>query len=951
MKVYIPPQGIRDMNFKLLKRNRDIPVIGSRTALLTKPRFCLQFEEERPYISVTDSKGRPFIPDYRAFTGSLRSILRTIDSISRRQELFLDWESEDGQGHVYIDEHDYLLDMIRKGATLYNADNKPLHFAQNEPGHFEIVIPAVTKNGGRKKQTVGCSVRMVVDGKEIPATEKRFLMLSERFVLAGDTIYETEPVGEHFHALPMFSTRISPADLPNYLALASSSFQGVRLRYDDYGQREGREVNAGQCIIFEDVDTFNALRLSISSIIPGFSPEFFRDYEISRIVEVNDLERKLVIRDVIEEGTAPAVKYIKSLLSRHRKRLGKDEDTDFFHDGNVFIIESKLAGAFLFGELERLLERFTLIGTEKLKSYKIRPASPPKLSLNLKHNIDFLEGEGTIEIEGEEFSLVEMLRRYRKHGYITLGDGTNVIMERNYIRRLQRIFDQDGDKVRVSFFDLPVVEELIDEKTAEASFPEAREVFQGFNTIASSKPRLPDLNGTLRPYQKYGYKWLRYLHKHRLGGCLADDMGLGKTLQAIALLAAVSAESNYPSLIVMPRTLLFNWEKEIKKFAPSLTVYSWSGTNRVMEKARKHDIILTTYGLLRTGIETFRKEKFQYVILDESQAIKNIKSQISKAVMLLDCEHRLALSGTPVENNLGELYSLFRFLNPGMFRNEQEFARRYGDPIQHDNDENAIRELQKKIYPFILRRLKQDVLSDLPEKVEQVLYVEMDPEQKKLYEQRRLFYRQAIKHQIKEMGIEKTQFFIIQAMQELRQIASCPEARTDGDIISPKRELLTEQIQDAVNNRHKILVFANFLSAVDSITSDLEEAGIPWLSMTGATRNRQELVERFQNDPSIKVFVMTLKTGGVGLNLTAADTIFIFDPWWNVSAENQAIDRTHRIGQTRSVLCYRLICRNSIEEKMVELQERKKKLFDSIISSDAGAIKRLSEEDIDYVLT
>ena len=938
------------LDFSLLKRKKAPLVLVRGSVATDTPVFRLAFDERGAFLQVTDKKGRESRPDYKAFSGHLRSVLRAIDSISKRKAFQLDWEGQGASDRLYLHEHDYLLDMVRHGLDLRDEEGRKLKFDNRGPGVLELYIQPPDRSSGKKGMRLKCQVRLVHGGVEIAADPGKLRMISERFVLSDHTVFEVQPLGANFEALPLFHTTITADDLPNILALASSSFDGLRICYQDYEVEKGEAIRAGWCIIFEDVDEFRALRLSVATIIPGFTPQFLRDYEIGRIVEVNDLERKLVIRDVTEEGIVPAVRYIRNLLARYRKKLGKTKDSDFYQDGEMFIIESGLAGPFLYGELEKLLERFTLLGTEKLVSYKIRPASRPSLRLRLRHGIDFLEGEGSIEIDGQEFSLAEMLRYYRKHGYVKLGDGTSVILERGYVQRLQRIFDLDGNKVRVSFFDLPVVDELIDEKTASATFPKAREIFQGFNTISSTRPRLPRLRGTLRPYQKYGYKWLRYLHRHGLGGCLADDMGLGKTLQAIALLASVKGKPGLPSLVVMPRTLLFNWEREIEKFAPQLSVYSWSGSNRDMEKARNQDIILTTYGLLRTGIETFRKEKFYYVILDESQAIKNLKSQTAKAVMLLDCQHRLALSGTPVENNLGELYSLFRFLNPGMFRTEKEFARRYGEPIQHHNDREAIRELRKKIYPFILRRLKQDVLSDLPEKVEQVLYVEMEPQQKKLYEERRLFYKEAIGRQIASHGIEKTRFFILQALMELRQIASCPEAHSDGKIISPKRGLLMEQIQDAVQNKHKVLVFANFLSVVESVTSDLEETGIPFLSMTGATRNRQELVERFQSDPSIKVFVMTLKTGGVGINLTKADTIFIFDPWWNVAAENQAIDRTHRIGQTRSVLCYRLICHNSIEEKMVELQEQKRRLFDSIIASDSGASKRLSEEDVEFIL-
>ena len=327
-----------------------------------------------------------------------------------------------------------------------------------------------------------------------------------------------------------------------------------------------------------------------------------------------------------------------------------------------------------------------------------------------------------------------------------------------------------------------------------------------------------------------------------------------------------------------------------------------------------------------------------------------MQSQTSRAALLLKSQHKLALSGTPIENNLGELYSLFRFLNPAMFGSAQNFNDNYLIPIQKNRDTDAILELRKKIYPFILRRLKSEVLTELPDKIEQTLYVEMSEPQAKLYEQRRLFYQEAIKQQITTSSIEKSQFFIFQAFNELRQIASLPETKSDGKISSPKLELLTEQMTDAIANGHKVLVFVNYLAAIELIEGVLENAGIDFVSMTGSTRDRQKLVDRFQNDTNCKAFVMTLKTGGTGLNLTAADMVFIFDPWWNVAAESQAIDRTHRIGQTRKVTSYKLIAQNTIEEKILLLQEKKKQLFDDIISADAASVKSLSEDDINYLL-
>lgn len=450
----------------------------------------------------------------------------------------------------------------------------------------------------------------------------------------------------------------------------------------------------------------------------------------------------------------------------------------------------------------------------------------------------------------------------------------------------------------------------------------------------------------MRPYQREGLQWLDYLHTHKLGGCLADDMGLGKTIQAIALLTRIYPKVKAPSLLVMPRSLVFNWSREFERFAPSLKIATHYGTGRDWKKSLKAQIILTTYGTLRADIETIVSTKFHAVILDESQAIKNSQAQTTQAALALKAQFRLALSGTPIENNLGELFALFRFLNPAMFRNQSEFDRDYGTPIQKKDDQAAADELRRKIFPFILRRLKGDVLKDLPPKVEQTLYVDMGTEQKAHYENRRNFYQQVIRKEIDTHGLAKSQFAILEALLELRQIASVPESKTDGRIQSAKSERLLEALEEATSNGHKCLVFTNFLAGLEQISTALQTRGISHLSMTGATSNRQELVERFQNDTSIKAFIMTLKTGGVGLNLTAADTVFIFDPWWNTSAESQAVDRAHRMGQKNTVFTYRLIAKDSIEEKIQQLQQQKKQLVDQIVTTDGESFKQLSESDI-----
>ena len=577
----------------------------------------------------------------------------------------------------------------------------------------------------------------------------------------------------------------------------------------------------------------------------------------------------------------------------------------------------------------------------------------PKLNVKLSSGIDFLEGDAEVTLGEETFSLQQLFSQYSSKKYIQLSDGNRAILEDGYMRRLERIFKQkkgkDG-KIKVSFFDLPEIEDLINGPLEGDAFKHHREVYEGFNKLHQQTLATKKLKAELRPYQKEGIKWIKYLYDNKLGGCLADDMGLGKTVQAIGMLTLIYPKEKKPTLIVMPRSLLFNWQNEIKRFAPQLSVYTYYAQERDIKSAMKHQVILTTYAIVRNDVETFSKQMFHYVILDESQNIKNTTTQTTQAAFLLKADHRLALSGTPVENNLSELYSLFRFLNPTMFGSLEDFNSRYAAPIQKDNDKDTLLALRRKIFPFMLRRLKKDVLKDLPDRIEQTLFVEMTKEQHDFYEKRRIYYLQQVRQTIAAEGINKSQFVMFQALNELRRIASIPESLSDGHIKSPKLELLCETLLEAVANGHKTVVFFNFIAGIEQMSERLDAEGIDYACMTGSTRDRKSIVERFQNDPHCMVMLMTLKTGGVGLNLTAADTVFIFEPWWNKAAEEQAINRLHRIGQTAKVLSYSLITQQSIEEKIQLLQQQKAELFEGLIGTDSSSSKQLTEEDINFIL-
>ncbi len=899
--------------------------------------FCLLFDEQGAYIEIRNEKGQPVVADYQHYNGVVRSILKSMHAIAQRGDFLIDWENPGSK--VYLHENDFLIDLLLQSKLWTDEAGFTI-----QPAIGATTIRLTMNSNGEKKIT---SVLQLITGDEITTD---FQFVNETHVFVNGCIAELPSVGRNFRSVNLFDTEMDADDVQKFLSLFFSYAQNIPLQYEQYKVTFSEEIIAtSPVLIFEKIDADDALFMRVAQVLPGIDDHLLSDYELQYFAAVNDLEKSIEVRPIEQQSNIRVLQGIEKMLDKHIPRQGKKKSADVVLQEDMFIIPREVAAGFIYKDLPALLTSYKIMGAEKLKAYKISTIKP-RLELKLSHGIDFLEGEATLHFQDEKFSLFDALQQYNKNRYILLADGTHAIVNESYMQKLQRLFKKKKENAHISFFDLPLIEDLIDEKISGVGFAKSKEIFEGFNNLHLSTLKLPKLNATLRPYQHQGFQWLNYLHQTNLGGCLADDMGLGKTLQTICMLAAVYPAEKKPSMVVMPKSLLFNWEKELEKFAPQLTFYTYYTANRDIEEAFQKQIILTTYSILRIDIEKLKEKEFYYIVLDESQNIKNMQAQTSKAVMLMQCRHRLALSGTPIENNLGELYSLFRFLNPTMFGSIENFNQYYLAPIQKYNDKDVTAELRKKIYPFILRRLKKDVLTELPDKIEQVLYVEMSVAQKKLYEQRRIFYKEAIEQQVAMNGIHQAQFFVFQALNELRQIASTPEGFSNGKISSPKIELLMEQLMDALANNHKALIFVNFLNALELIGDKLDEQGIEFVSMSGSTKNRQQLVERFQNDTGCKVFLLTLKTGGTGLNLTAADMVFIFDPWWNKAAENQAIDRSHRIGQDKTVLTYKLITQGSIEEKILQLQDKKAEIFNSIISADSASLKSISETDIQFML-
>ncbi|WP_338938397.1 DEAD/DEAH box helicase [Fusobacterium nucleatum] len=893
-------------------------------------KFYMLIEgEDNLYLALYDTE-KNLISSYSNLNQS--KINNYIENLENEKEFFISWEEEKKSDYLKLDK--ILLEYLLEEEKFVNSD-------------FERIIEKEIENVSlliRDNKEIEDRLDIYIEINDNLLTKRNIV---ENYIYSQGIFYKINIEKDtQFQLLDLFQ-KIDKYELESYATLIFKNYKNIDIKYEDYETIISDEKTAIPQIIIEKIAFDNSLYLKINSIISTMDYEFFIKNKIETVLTVNELEKKLEISKINLENLSSDMFEIVKVLTKLQKSIGL-KSSYYIDNENFIILNEELAKEFVKKELLQLTNKYSIIGTDRLRKYNIK-AVKPKISGRFSYNLDYFEGEVEVEIEGEKFFIQQLLNNYKKDEYIVLSDGTNALINREYIEKLQRIFkEEDGDKIKVSFFDMPIVQDMIGEKAFENDFMGNKDFFEGINKLSIENAEYPKLNATLRDYQKYGYKWLKYLTDNSLGACLADDMGLGKTLQAIALLSKVHEEKKKKSMVIMPKSLIYNWENEIKRFSPKLKVGIYYGINRDFSSLKKVDIILTTYGTIRNDIENLLEQKFDLLVLDESQNIKNINSQTTKAVLLLNAKKRVALSGTPIENNLLELYSLFRFLNPEMFGSVQEFTNDYIVPIQKYSDTSTIEELRKKIYPFLLRRVKKEVLADLPDKIEKLVYVDMNDEHRRFYEERRKYYYSLLEKNTSSQG-NFDKFFVLQAINELRHIVSSPELESKK-IISSKKEVLIENVIEAIENNHKVLVFVNYLSSIESICDSLKENKIKYLKMTGQTKDRQNLVDKFQNDSRYKVFVMTLKTGGVGLNLVSADTIFIYDPWWNTTVENQAIDRAYRLGQDKTVFAYKMIMRNTIEEKILKLQEIKNKLLDDLISEDNLSTKNLSKSDIEFIL-
>lgn len=848
-----------------------------------------------------------------------------------------EWQSGGTKRHIYLGPAQViaLLDLYQ-GMTIDFLDDsrqtkpRPMHIVQRDP-HLELSIKSL--DNGAYELVRGGELGFVSNGRRLFAWDARNIFkCSSKMAACGEFLQDVYSQGEDrltvsADDMPLFCSTLLPL-LENGIAV------------DVPAEVEEMKPVEGKVEFFLDAGGGQAE--CVSKSVYGDA-----EYKLLKL----GTEPGKPMRDEVMEATA-------------RKAVGRYlpvvDDSYVAHTRD----DDDMAHLLFYGvdELRRYGEVFTTDAFDKRKA-----ARRPSVSTGLSIESNLVN----LEVSAEEMSpdeIAALIASYQgKKHYHKLKDGTFVNLDDNTagqlddLERLRVIAQELGLDVKdlasgvvsVDAYNAFVLDELAQDEEKDASFKAFIDDFKDHRGRVHELPA--QLAGVMRPYQVEGFKWLNTLVDTGLAGILADEMGLGKSLQTISLLLHRADElAEHPALIVCPASLVYNWLAEFKKFAPELTVAVMAGTKPVRDEIRGaggYDVLVTSYDTLRIDIVDMTGELFSYQVIDEAQFIKNHATKAAKAVKAVRATHRVALTGTPIENRLSELWSIFDYLMPGMLGSYKRFREVYEAPIVA-GDEEVSRRLRAKVGPFILRRLKADVLSDLPDKLEMVVHAKLEGEQAKLYEAHESRLRQSLASTSDE-DLKGSKIAVLAELMKLRQICCDPRLLYE-DFKKPaaKMDTICELVQNAVDNGQKVLVFSQFTSFLSLIEEALDARNLAHFKITGATpkQERMELVEKFNKDAT-PVFLISLKAGGTGLNLVGASVVIHADPWWNAAAQNQATDRAHRIGQTKDVSVFKVIADGTIEERILELQEAKSDLADAVLAADGASLGSLSRDELISLLT
>lgn len=774
-----------------------------------------------------------------------------------------------------------------------------------------------------------------IDGNKLkPFLNKKFIIIPKKM---EETYYEkfVTPLiaafDVHAKGFTIKAENYEPSPVLTFTEMASTKVPSMSL-FDGGDEEEEQTTDEGK-ILFSLSFQYGSFLFSPETNAPSYvkMEKLSNNYIFHKVERRNEWE-KAIILGLHEIGIE--VKHGKAVMEKSKAFSWITQHRDSLQKSGFIIKQSN----------------------KDNKKYFVGESS---INVEVKENNDWFDIFAIVKFGDFEIPFLKLRNLIlRKKREFTLPNGEIAVIPEEWFTQYTELFafveenEDNSHELKLKKHHLALVQELQSGNLAKVTISKKLERLKEFEEIEDySLPK--GFKGELRPYQKAGYNWMNFLNKYNFGGCLADDMGLGKTVQTLAMLQFQKEQgATNASLLIMPTSLIYNWEVEAKKFVPKLKIFNYTGTHREknVEQFEGYDLVLTSYGTTRIDIEHLKNYYFNYIILDESQAIKNPDSNIARSVRELKSKFKLLLSGTPIENSTLDLWSQMTFINPGLLGTQSFFKNEFLNPIEKKRDEAKTKRLYSIIKPFILRRHKAQVATELPEKIENVQYCKMTPSQEQEYEKVKSNYRNMILESIEEKGVSSSQLLLLQGLTKLRQIANHPRMVIEdyeGD--SGKLEDAVHMLQSALKNNHKILVFSQFVKHLSIFREYLDKEKTPYAYLDGTTKDRKSQVDLFQNNEQIKIFLISLKAGGLGLNLTAADFVFILDPWWNPAIEAQAVDRAYRIGQKNTVFTYKFITTNTVEEKILNLQKNKQKLASDLITTEESFVKNLSREDIQSI--